>query len=115
LKTEESDVRNVFQEWITKLVSDYGSKFAQLLLATFILTDIVDGIRIDTAKNVERSFFPEFAKASNVFCTGEVLDGAPSAVCPYTQELDSILNYPVCVISACICLIPTYERTGTIS
>lgn len=62
-----------------------------------VLTCLVDGLRIDTVKNVESSFFPGFSDAAGIFCTGEVLDGSPGDVCPYTQVLDSALNYPVYV------------------
>lgn len=109
LKTEDLDIRNIFQEWIAGLVSDVGSMFTLLPLVTFKLISIVDGLRIDTAKNVESSFFPGFTKAASVFCIGEVLDGAPSIVCPYNKVLDSTLNYPVYVSDSVSVL---YSLTG---
>ena len=59
------------------------------------LQDVVDGLRLDSAGNVNPSFFPSFCEAAGIFCTGEVYSGEPKWVCPYQEVLDSTLNYPV--------------------
>ena len=67
----------------------------------FMLTNryTVDGLRIDTAKNVELSFFPDFMEAAGVASIGEVLIGGVSEYAPFTKVLDSALNYPMYVCS----------------
>ncbi|KAK3069317.1 hypothetical protein LTR53_012438, partial [Teratosphaeriaceae sp. CCFEE 6253] len=57
LRTEDPDVRDMFGEWISQMVSNYS----------------IDGLRIDTAINVEPSFFPDFVDSAGVFATGEVM------------------------------------------
>lgn len=79
LKTEDPTVASMYQTWITQLVSNYS----------------IDGLRIDTAKHVDKAFWPGFSNASGVFCTGEVYDGDPAYTCPYQDYLDSVLNYPI--------------------
>jgi hypothetical protein len=58
---------------------------------------LVDGLRIDTAKHVQKSFWPAFIKAAGVFATGEVLSDKPDYTCNYQRYLDSVINYPVYV------------------
>jgi alpha-amylase len=71
------------------------------LLPSIVLTELtnvlVDGLRIDTAKHVQKSFWPGFSKAAGVFCTGEVLSGSPNYTCDYQNYLDSVLDYPMYV------------------
>ena len=57
----------------------------------------VDGLRIDTVKHVSKSFLGPFNQAAGVFCTGEVYSGDPAYTCPYQQNLDSVLNFPLYV------------------
>ncbi|KAI5357089.1 putative glycosyl hydrolase, family 13, catalytic domain, alpha-amylase, Alpha-amylase, domain C [Septoria linicola] len=79
LRTEKTDVREMFGDWIGEMVSNYS----------------IDGLRIDTALNVEPGFFPDFVDASNVFNTGETMDGDNSFVCRWADTIGSILNYPI--------------------
>ncbi|KAF2496974.1 alpha-amylase [Lophium mytilinum] len=79
LKTEDSTVASMYNTWITQLVSNYS----------------IDGLRVDTAKHVDKNFFPDFNSAAGVFITGEVYDGDPSYTCPYQNYMDSVLNYPM--------------------
>lgn len=55
----------------------------------------VDGLRIDTAKHVEKTFWPGYNQAAGVYCVGEVFDGDPKYTCPYQSYLDGVLNYPM--------------------
>jgi alpha-amylase len=57
----------------------------------------VDGLRIDTVKHVQKSFWPGYNSAAGVYCVGEVFDGDPAYTCPYQSYLDGVLNYPVYV------------------
>jgi alpha-amylase len=102
VKTEDSRVVNTLQLWISSLVANYSSRlFANHFLAslctdfTNLNTILVDGLRIDTAKHVQKSFWPGFSAASGVFCTGEVLSGNSSYTCEYQNYLASVLNYPM--------------------
>jgi alpha-amylase len=79
LRTEDPAVSQEYYSWINGLVSNYS----------------IDGLRIDTVKHVDMDFWAGFNAAAGVYCTGEVLDTDASYVCPYQDNLDSLLNYPV--------------------
>jgi alpha-amylase len=79
LRTEDEDVQDMLGAWIRGLVSNYS----------------IDGLRIDTAVNVEPSFYPDFVKAADVFATGETMDGDNSFVCKWADTIGSVLNYPI--------------------
>jgi len=79
LRTEDPAVSQEYYSWINGLVSNYS----------------IDGLRIDTVKHVDMDFWAGFNAAAGVYCTGEVLDTDASYVCPYQENLDSLLNYPV--------------------
>lgn len=80
LRTEDDDVRSLFGSWIEGLVANYS----------------VDGLRIDSALNIEPSFFPGFLQSANVFATGEVFTSNVSQACEYQEDsIGSFLNYPV--------------------
>ncbi|KAH9921835.1 glycoside hydrolase family 13 protein [Amylocystis lapponica] len=78
INTEDTNVVNTMNAWIAGLVGNYS----------------VDGIRIDTVKHVRKDFWPAFAKSSGVFTIGEVYDSNTGYVAPYTQVLNSVLDYP---------------------
>ncbi len=65
----------------------------------------VDGLRIDSVKNVEIDFWPGFQQAAGVYAVGEVSSGDVGYACPYSKVLDGILNYPMHVKS-----IPSFSR-----
>ncbi|KAJ0109974.1 hypothetical protein J7T55_014776 [Diaporthe amygdali] len=80
VKTEDPVVRDIFQDWIRDTVEKYN----------------VDGLRLDTYKHVERSFWPDFLDAAGVFSVAEYLDGDPAN---YNSDLIAskeagVLNYP---------------------
>ncbi|KKK25536.1 hypothetical protein P175DRAFT_0505923 [Aspergillus ochraceoroseus IBT 24754] len=79
LDTTQTDVQTMWYEWINSLVSNYS----------------VDGLRIDTVKHVQKSFWPGYNDAAGVYCVGEVFDGDPDYTCPYQDCLDGVLNYPI--------------------
>lgn len=58
---------------------------------------LVDGLRVDTVKHVEKSFWPGFNSAAGVYCVGEVFQGDPAYTCPYQNYMDGVLNYPMSV------------------
>lgn len=55
---------------------------------------LVDGLRLDTAKHVGKSFWASFTSAAGVFSTGEVFDPDAGFVCDYQNHMPSVLNYP---------------------
>ena len=77
--TTNSSVIDMYQSWIKSLVTTFA----------------IDGIRVDTVKHVQKSFWPGFNKAAGVYCMGEVFDGDPMYTCPYQDSLDGVLNYPL--------------------
>ncbi|KAF2186346.1 glycoside hydrolase family 13 protein [Zopfia rhizophila CBS 207.26] len=79
LKTENPDVAREMNTWIKTLVSNYS----------------IDGLRIDSVKNVNKIFFPPWCEAAGVFCMGEVSDGLANYTYPYQRYMDSVLDYPL--------------------
>jgi hypothetical protein len=66
-----------------------------------LLTELVDGFRIDAAKHVAKPFWQQFQPKANVYTVGEVLDTDATTACVYmSQALSGILNYPMFVIPA---------------
>jgi alpha-amylase len=56
LRTEDSDVRTMWYSWIKGIVTKYS----------------IDGLRMDSAEHVEKSFWPGWESASGVYNVGEV-------------------------------------------
>ncbi|KAF2768834.1 alpha-amylase [Teratosphaeria nubilosa] len=77
LRTEDSDVQDGFDSWISELVSNYS----------------IDGIRIDSAMEVNPDFFPSFVSSAGVYAVGEVLNGDPTTLCSYQDVMPGMLNY----------------------
>lgn len=98
LDTESTDVQNIWYSWIPELVSNYSSKcisFPWSLRETNNSNDRkVDGLRLDSALEVQQDFWPSWVNASGVYCVGEVDNGDTTIACPYQKYLDGILNYP---------------------
>nr|AOO85390.1 alpha-amylase [Aureobasidium pullulans] len=78
LRTEDSNVLSMWNTWIKQLVSNYT----------------IDGLRIDSAKSVDKAFYQPFEQAASVYAVGEVYDGDPNYFCDYQNYLDGMLNYP---------------------
>lgn len=79
LDTTLKSVQTLWYDWVSNLVKKYK----------------IDGLRIDTVKHVQKSFWPGFNDAAGVYCIGEVFDGDPHYTCPYQNVLDGVLNYPL--------------------
>lgn len=104
VNTELPEVISTYNSWIKSFVEEYG----------------FDGLRIDAAKHVPETFWPDFCAAAGVYCIGEVfaqdMPFVPSArltttrlfcdvltVSPplrrtckrYADVMDGIMNYPV--------------------
>lgn len=77
INTGLSEIRTVLDTWITWLVKEYS----------------FDGVRIDTVKHVEKSFWPGFASAAGVYSIGEVFDGDPAYLAGYASLMPGLLNY----------------------
>lgn len=79
LRTEDSTVANMWNTWISQLVSNYS----------------IDGLRIDTAYQINQGFWSAFQSAANgIHTLGEVWVDSPSQMCPYQNYLHGLLNYP---------------------
>ncbi|KAI0827491.1 glycoside hydrolase family 13 protein [Hypoxylon sp. FL0890] len=79
LDTQSSDIRSLYQTWISWLVTEYD----------------FDGVRIDTVKHVEKDYWPDFSAAAGVYTIGEVFDGDPNYVSGYGSLMSGLLNYPM--------------------
>lgn len=54
----------------------------------------VDGLRIDSAQQVDTAFWAGFQSAAKgIHTLGEVFNGNPTYICPYQNYLHGILNY----------------------
>ncbi|KAL2199758.1 glycoside hydrolase family 13 protein [Corynascus similis CBS 632.67] len=78
LRTEDDEVRRIWNDWVTQLVSNYS----------------IDGLRVDSAKHVETSFWQGFSEAAGVYMVGEVFHGDPLYVTPYQEYFDGVMDYP---------------------
>jgi len=79
LKTTDQRVRRGYSEWISYLISTYS----------------IDGLRLDTARHVEKSFWKGFNTAANdMYMLGEIFDGSSETVCDYQNYIPGVLNYP---------------------
>lgn len=96
LDTESTDVQSIWYSWVNSLVSNYSRKtpFLQFKIKSNI-SDLVDGLRVDTVKHVQKSFWPGYNKAAGVYCVGEVFDGDVTYTCPYQEVMDGVLDYPM--------------------
>lgn len=79
VNTTKDWVVEKMKSWIKSLVSTYK----------------IDGIRIDTAKHLDKAFLTNFSEASGVFATGEVYHGDIAYTCPYQGYVDGLLDYPM--------------------
>lgn len=79
LRTENQNVRDFFDPWIAQLVTTYN----------------IDGLRIDSAKHQETSFWPTFGGNATVYMVGEVYEGNPDEFLPFLDVFPGLLNYPV--------------------
>ncbi|OAA62798.1 alpha-amylase precursor [Niveomyces insectorum RCEF 264] len=102
LNTDRTDVQSIWYNWVSSLVSNYSSTpipppshFRRIQAPCQADSVAVDGLRIDTAKHVQKSFWPGYQQAAGVYCLGEVLHGDPAYTCAYQDVLDGVLNYPV--------------------
>jgi alpha-amylase len=79
IKTTDPDIAATLDQWIADLVSTYG----------------IDGIRVDGAKQIESSFFPNFTKSADVWAMGEVYDYDATFLCDFQNLTSGLENYPL--------------------
>lgn len=96
LDTDSEDVQSMWYNWVGSLVSNYSSEHSSSPFNNSNTdTTLVDGLRVDTVKHVQKSFWPGYNKAAGVYCIGEVFDGDAHYTCPYQEVMDGLLNYPM--------------------
>lgn len=78
LRTETTTVRQIFGDWIKTTVDKYQ----------------VDGLRLDSAKHIESTFWADFLAKAGVFAMAEWLDGDPAAYPAILDTLPGAMNYP---------------------
>ena len=92
LNTESEHVVDFWYGWIRDLVRDYS----------------IDAIRIDTVRNVRKSFWPGYVDAAGVYNVGEIFDGDTDYVAAFQQDAKiNPLNYPVRIN-----LVPAFQSTN---
>lgn len=77
LRTEDSSVRAIWNDWIAQIVETYG----------------IDGLRVDSVKHQETSFWSGFGAAAGVFMLGEVYNGDPTQLAAYQDYMPGLLDY----------------------
>ena len=78
LRTEDATVASMWQQWVSQIVSEYS----------------IDGLRIDTAYEVNQGFWAGFQSAAGgMHVLGEVWNGSPNVLCPYQNYLSGVMNY----------------------
>lgn len=78
VKTEDPVVSYLLGQWINRMVSEYS----------------VDGLRIDTARQVNKEFWSGFQNAAGgLHVLAEVWNGSPNELCPYQNYLTGLMNY----------------------
>jgi len=97
LRTEDSNVLEIFQEWVAALVKNYTSTSTKHHSRERNSCRIVDGLRIDSAQQVDQAFWELFLSAADVYAVGEVFNGDPDYTCPYQEYIPGLLNYPAYV------------------
>ncbi|KAF7872233.1 hypothetical protein EAF04_003158 [Stromatinia cepivora] len=78
LRTEDSAVYTEWNSWISQLVANYS----------------IDGLRVDSAQQTGKAFFPSFQNSAGVYIVGEIYNGDPAYVCPFQNYMNGVLNYP---------------------
>lgn len=71
VRTEDQDVVDAYSTWIGGLVTNYS----------------IDGLRIDSVKDVDKASMPPFCEAADVYCLGEVSNNNASYAYPYVLSL----------------------------
>ncbi|KAK7744988.1 hypothetical protein SLS53_003222 [Cytospora paraplurivora] len=81
LRTEDSYVQDTFNDWIKEVVANYS----------------IDGIRLDSALQVNYNFTPSFESASGVYLIGEVFNGNVDLVTSYQNNkyMSGLMGYPM--------------------
>lgn len=79
LNTEDPNIRTLLTDWIKWIVSEFK----------------IDGLRIDTVKHVEKTFWSGFAWASGVYTLGEVYSEDVDYIAGYNKAMAGFFNFPV--------------------
>lgn len=79
IDTENSTVLNSMIQSVVTLVETYN----------------IDGIRLDTVKELPKTVLSQFQEAVGVFVTGEVYDDRIDYTAGYQGSIDSLVNYPL--------------------
>ena len=96
LNTEDDFVQSTFNAWIRDIVAKYQ----------------FDGIRIDTFRHVQKSFWTSYVRASGVYSVGEVATSQTDYVGDYTHYADGTVHYPLYfVLNVTFRDDPTYRQS----
>lgn len=95
VNTSEPWVQKKMNDWVRDLVDTFKSMFYHCDCKWPHADVLVDGLRIDTAKHMGKSFLSSFTDAAGVFTTGEVYHADLTYTCPYQAHVNGLLNYPL--------------------
>lgn len=78
LRTEDEDVATQWNDWIADIVSTYS----------------IDGLRLDSAIEVNPSFWQGFGDVAGVYFVGETYNGGVDYVCGFQNVMPGVMDYP---------------------
>lgn len=79
LNTENEKIASMIQEWAKGLVGNYS----------------IDGLRVDSARNMNDAYLTSFSRAAGVFTMGEVDTESTGDACKYEDFMSGLLNQPL--------------------
>lgn len=74
LNTDSTTVQTYWNNWVQGLVANYSVDAIRIGMSAAAGCVVANGPP-DTVKHVQKSFFPSFIKAANVWNVGEILEG----------------------------------------
>ncbi|KAF2722750.1 glycoside hydrolase family 13 protein [Polychaeton citri CBS 116435] len=77
IRTEDPAIASTYATWIGDLVAEYS----------------IDGLRLDTVRQVDTSFWSGFHQAANVYMVGEIYDDNATYMCGFQEHVPGVFNY----------------------
>lgn len=78
VRTEDSAIASQWNTWIADLVATYS----------------IDGLRLDSAIEVDPFFWAGFGEAAGVYFVGETYNGDVDYVCDFQDYMPGVMDYP---------------------
>lgn len=78
LRTEDEAIARQWNDWIADMVANYS----------------IDGLRLDSAIEVNPNFWPAFRDAAGVYFVGETYNPDVHYVCGFQDSMPGVMDYP---------------------